>query len=236
MKYIQYISLVIFGLGIECPALSYQGQLTLLVEENYPHATANKETGKPEGVEVSIISELMTMAGIQYDMMMTPWNRAFRRAQFEENTCIFPINYSPERSTLFQWIKPTQTGGWAIFARPDSDIDIMHIEDISGYTIVAKAGVQAITQIEAITGQPVLAAGTDIAAAQLLHRGRADLLVSGIRDSQIAAENANLPVPKMIFNWKAAQFGLACSHNTDIAIIEALREANETRLMTIRPN
>ena len=211
-------------------ALSSDAKLTLLVEENFPHATLNKRTGEIEGIEVDIITTLMARANIEYVMIMLPWNRAFRRAQIESDTCIFPINYTNEREGLFQWINPTQLGGWAIYKRPDSNITIKKIEDVAPYTIVGKMGIQANDQIESLTGKPVLEAATDIAATHLLYRGRADLLVSGIRDSRIAAKNAGLPAPKMAFNWKPAEFGLACSRTTNADVIDALKLANKERL------
>ncbi|WP_262695614.1 substrate-binding periplasmic protein [Kordiimonas aquimaris] len=220
-------------LSFEVATLQAKPKLLLLAEENYPHATHNIQTGELEGIEVDILKQLMNETGTEYQMTLTPWNRAFRRAQTEKNTCVFPINYTPERADLFQWVRPTQLGGWAIFQRPDSNINIEKIEDVAAYTLVGKMGTQANKQIEAITKKQVLEATTDIAAVQLLYRGRADLLVSGIRDSRIAAQNSNLLPPVIVFNWKPAQFGLACSKGTDVKLIDALREANEKRLATI---
>lgn len=204
--------------------------LTLLVEENYPHASINAQTGKIEGEEVDIVLALLKESGISFSMSIQPWNRAFRRARMEANTCVFPINHTPERDALFQWVRPTQRGGWAIYKRPDSTIVIDKIEDVAGYTIVGKMGIQAIEQIEEITSRRVAEAATDVAAVQLLYRGRADLLISGVRDSAEAVEKAGLPKLKMAFYWKPAMFGLACSGQTDTRIIEQLRAANQRRL------
>ena len=225
----------LFFLLLVLPAYAQpHGTLTLLVEENFPHATLNTETGNIEGIEVDIILSLMKGANIGYSMSMQPWNRAFRRAATEKNICLFPINHTPEREPLFAWISPTQRGGWAFYQRPDSDIVINALADVAPHAIVGKAGIQATSQIKELTGADVLEASTDIAAAQLLYRGRADLLISGVRDSLVATRKAGLPDLKMAFYWKPAQFGLACNLKTDEHILAALREANNQRLLADR--
>ncbi len=207
-------------------------QLTLLVENNFPHATRNPVTNAIEGIEVEIITSLMKSSGISFSMTMLPWNRAFRRTLAEPDTCLFPINHTEKREHLFQWVSPTQRGGWAIFKRADSEIRLGKIEDVAGYRLVAKMGVQAIGEIKAATGTSVMPAATDMAAAQLLHRGRADLLVSGFKDGRLANEQAGFPGLKVALFWKPAYFGLACNPGTDARLVEKLRAANLHRLVT----
>lgn len=227
--------LVVFTLLLSGAANAESGTfLTLLVEENFPHATQNEETGDIEGVEVDIILSLMSEANVPYSMSIQPWNRAFRRTATEKDTCLFPINHTPERAKLFEWVSPTQRGGWAFYQRPDSNIVINALEDVAPHAIVGKAGIQATSQIKEQTGVVVLEAATDIAAAQLLYRGRADLLISGVHDSIVATRKAGLPDLKMAFYWKPAQFGLACNLETDPDTLRALRLANTNRLSAAR--
>jgi polar amino acid transport system substrate-binding protein len=148
----------------------------------------------------------------------------------EKNTCIFPINFTEERKNLFQWIAPTQVGGWAIFQHPEGDIHLDSIADVKAYELVGKISSHATAEVERIIGRSVLRTSGDEDSIKLLYRGRADLWISGVYDAPAAARKMNMPEPKMVLNWKPATFGIGCSLTTAPAIVASLKQANQRRL------
>lgn len=231
------MKLIIFAAAVclygSASAQQVSPKLTLLVEENYPHASRDEVSGQIVGEEVDLVVSLTNAAGIDYSMAILPWNRAFRRARTEPNTCLLPINHTPERDHMFQWVSPTQVGGWAIYQRADDNITLNTIKDMAQYKVVGKMSSQATADIEMMINKPILRAAGDVEAAQMLYRKRADLLISGVRDNLSSTQNAGLPRLKKVLDWKPAKFGLACSHKTDKSIIEKLRAANRQRLAAL---
>jgi polar amino acid transport system substrate-binding protein len=210
--------------------------IKLLTENNPPHSFVNPETGSIEGTSINIVKGLMHDVGLKYTLKLLPWNRAFRRAQAEKDVCVFPTNRTPNREQMFQWVSPTQVGGWAIYQRPDTDFHITQLEDIRPFTVVGKMGSPAAREIEDTIGKAIIRAANDEAAALLLYRGRADLWVAGTYNATNAAVSAGLPEPKITFSWKPALFGLACSLSTDKRLITLLNAANQARLAKLQAN
>ena len=231
-KWLKFISIGL-SLTITANAQTDEHKLTLITEHNPPHSFIDAETGKIVGVAVDITRSLMATTKTNYTLLMLPWKRAYRQAQTETNTCVFPINHTPDRENMFQWISPTQVGGWAIFQRPDDTIILNSIEDVSRYALVGRIGSPATAEIEKIVGRKVLKTGADEDSIQLLYRGRTDLWVSGIYDAPAAALKMNMKPPKVAFHWKPATFGIACSKKTDLELIKPLVAANQARLAAI---
>ena len=209
-------------------------KLVLLAEEKMPHVIYDSETGNFGGKEIELLVSLLDAAAIDYTFALTPRKRALRRVNVEPNVCLTAINHTPERDPLFQWVSPTQIGGWAIYQRPDNDIALASLEDIAGYRVVGRLGSQSTDEIEKSINIPVFRAADAEAAIRILHRNRADLLVIGVNDVADATKRLGLPPLKKVFDWKPAFFGLACSKNTDLDIIMRLRRANTERLAQLQ--
>lgn len=208
--------------------------LTLLTEENHPYSYVNKETGSVEGSAVTIITNLMQEVGVSYTLTLLPWQRTYRRARTEQNTCAFPTNRTEERETLFRWVGPIHEGGWAVFKRPGSDIIIEAPNDMHPYVVTGKMGSPSVDSIIRASGIKVIRAGNDETAARLLFHGRADLWISGVLDGPYAAQKAGLPQPELAFLWRRAVLSLACHWETNLTLIRKLNAANGQRIKKLR--
>lgn len=60
--------------------------------------------GKLVGISVQRVQPVLTAAGIDADIEVFPWARAFELAQNRKNTLIFSIVRLKERESRFQWI------------------------------------------------------------------------------------------------------------------------------------
>ena len=218
-----------FSASAQENARESDSKLILLTEQNPPHAYRGGRDGEIKGFSVDIARELMATAGIRYEMALLPWNRAYRRAQTERNVCVFPTNKTPERTPLFQWISPIQKGGGAIFQKADGEIEINSVDDLKNYSLIGKMASVATDLLEEQLDIPIARAADDVAAIQLLYSGRVDLWLSGYVNASALATMNGLPAPKVAFEWKTAEFGIACSLETDSKLILDLVAANTER-------
>lgn len=203
-------------------------KLVLLTEENPPYNYTHPESGEAVGSAVTIVKELMKRAGTDYSLKVLPWRRAFRQARQQPNTCIFVTNRIPERETQFQWVGPLIEGGWAVFRRPGSTLEIVTLKDLRSYVVTGVGGSAPVASLEKTVGINVLAAGSDELAAQMLYRGRADFWMSGFIDAPLAAKASGLPAPELVFLWRKADLSLACSKRTPSELVARLNAINAT--------
>ncbi len=229
MLRLRWISLLVSLLFTSHAAVAdEEATIHLLTEENPPYSYTDPETNEIAGTGVTIVQELMAQAGISYTLHSLPWQRAYRRAQSNENTCVFMTNRTSAREPLFQWVGPLLEGGWAVFKRPDSSLSIETPNDLQRFTVVGKSGSASVDDIEAQASIKVTRTVNDESAAKMLFHGRADFWVSGVIDAPLAAKAANLPVPSLALLWKKADLSMACSKSTDPAIVDKLNTVNRS--------
>lgn len=210
---------------------SVQPRLVLFTDENPPISFFNPETALIEGTVVHVVREVLKSADVSYDMKILPWNRAFRQAQAEPNTCVFPVAHAEERARMFQWVSPIAVGGWAVFQRPDSDFKITKLEDLKPYTVAGLVGSVIVEEFERIVGNQAIHVIDDKTGAEILYRKRIDFWITGLQSGPVAAKYAGYPEPKLALNWKPSTVGIACSFGTDSTLIDKLNKANQERLM-----
>lgn len=208
--------------------------LTILAEENPAYAYYDTTSRVIAGPATEIVRSLLQETGIQYDLSMIPWRRAYRRLQTEKNTCAYLVNKTPEREPFFQWVSPIMMGGWAVFKRHDSHIEITSSADLQKYNVVGKRDSAAASQMEKEAGINIMAALSDEAAVRLLYHGRADLWITGVNSGPLAAKKFGLPQPAIALFWKPAELSVICSKTTDKKLIETLNTANQTRLQRLK--
>ncbi|NVJ96580.1 MAG: ABC transporter substrate-binding protein [Alphaproteobacteria bacterium] len=217
-----------FALGFSGMTSAEETSLTLLTEENPPYSYQDIESGDLKGTGVSLVKELMRRSNTKFTLTLLPWKRAFREAQENENTCVFVVNRTPAREPLFSWVGPLFEGGWAVYKRPDSEITIQTPADMKPYNVVGKSGSASVDEIEKAAGIKIIRTGKDELAAKMLYYGRADLWVSGVVDGPLGAKAAGLPAPALALLWKKANLSLACSRQTNTALIEQLNKINQS--------
>lgn len=99
---------------------------------NYPD-----ENGKIVGQSTEKIHAIFALAGIDYQISMYPWARAYHLASTQPDTGIYTIMQTPEREPLFQWVCPLQSPTAMYFYRLTrrKDIDFETVEGAKNYRI-----------------------------------------------------------------------------------------------------
>jgi polar amino acid transport system substrate-binding protein len=106
-----------------------------IVTEEYPPYNY-QEDQEIKGVSTEVVKAVLREVGIQAEIMLYPWARAYHTAQHEKNTLIYSISRTPNREALFKWVGVIAPIEFYIFASKERpDIKIQTLEDAKQYQI-----------------------------------------------------------------------------------------------------
>lgn len=97
--------------------------------EDYPPLTFMNDFGEITGFGTDIVKEIMQRNDLFERIKLTTWSNAYEMALHNPNFCLFTMDRTEIRDTLFQWVGPIGTNETFFFVKSDSDIVIDSIED-----------------------------------------------------------------------------------------------------------
>lgn len=100
--------------------------LTLYTEE-YPPLNFSR-AGKPAGLGVEVVEEILRRTGQQAQISVVPWARGYQAAQSEPNTGLFVTMRTDEREQLFKWVGPIIVAVTSFYALKGSGLHIASLE------------------------------------------------------------------------------------------------------------
>ena len=217
------VPLLLVGAGIASAQ-----SLTLYSEENPPYNYTPE--GEPfGGICTEVVAALFDRAGVAYAIEPTAWNRAYHAAQHEADACVFCTNRTEPREPLFDWVGPLSTGGWALFARPDSGMSLSSLEEArDGYSIGTQLGGGFTQYLIEFGGLQLLQVADQERLPAMLHLGRFDLLAGGVMASPYTNRQAGGAPMAMVLSIRESELSLACSPDVDDALITRLNEVLDT--------
>ncbi len=118
-------------------AISHAAQDTdlLIVTENLPPYNYREGT-EIKGVAAEVAQALLNELGLQADIHVVSWVRAYLKALKHPNVLIFSIVRTPDRDEHFHWIGKVATAQSFLFKLADrQDIELMSIDDARPYRI-----------------------------------------------------------------------------------------------------
>lgn len=199
-----------------------------------PHLSITTESSPPSammgehgvsGFATEKIRMIMERSGIDYDIEMLPWQRAYTLAQKAPNTCVYSTTRVREREAAFKWVGPTHENDWTLFGRADRDYKIGSIEDARKYRIGAYNG-DVRSEALIAEGFNVDTVQDKLANPRKLMVGRIDLWASSMRvGTALVADNgwAGQIVPVLTF--KRTELYLACNPSVPDALIAKMNAA-----------
>lgn len=196
-------------------------KLELLTEDNPPLSKYDPSTGEFSGLNVDITRELMSRAKVAYQLKSLPIARAYREAVEHPNSCVIGLIFTEERKDTFAWVKPIATGGWGLFKKPGSPITLKSLEDVRNYTVASAPGYPSTESLEKFGGIELIKVPF-AQTLQLLHRGRVDLALGGLRSTKPTALVGGVPMPEIALVLRRVEAGLACNPNVDKRVIQHL--------------
>lgn len=108
-------------------------KLQLMTEEYPPY---NFSEGKEiKGVVTEIVQEIMKRTGIESELKVYPWPRAYSTTLKKPNTALFATTFSEEREPLFKWVGPVIPTKISLMAKKSKKIKLKNTEDANNYRI-----------------------------------------------------------------------------------------------------
>jgi polar amino acid transport system substrate-binding protein len=103
-----------------------QADLAIYTENNPPGNYLSG--GKPTGVIVDLVREILRRLNRPDTITVVPWARGYNLARSQPNVALFSTTRLPQRENLFQWVGPVYAQRWGFYAKRSSDIRIDSLE------------------------------------------------------------------------------------------------------------
>lgn len=183
------------------------------------------DNGQVVGFTTDKVREMMHRAGIDYEIELLPWKRAYLLAQTRIDACVFNVTRIPERESLFKWVGPMHESDWTLFGQSGREYKIASIEDARKYRIGAYFG--------DVRGETLTAQGFDVAIVnerlsnpRKLMLDRIDLWVSSTQvGGMLIAENGWSGKIVPVLTFKRTELYLACNPAVPKMLIEKMNSA-----------
>ncbi len=202
---------------------SARPRLVITTESSPPSAMMGEK--QVIGFATDKVRVILERAGVDYEIEMLPWKRAFLLAQHQADTCVYSTTRVPERETMFKWVGPTHENDWTLFGRADRNYRIVTIEDARKYRIGAYNG---DVRSDALIAQGFIVDTVQdkLANPRKLLVDRIDLWASSVRvGSAIVAENGWGAQIVPVLTFKRTELYLACNLSVPDALIAKMNAA-----------
>lgn len=191
-----------------CTAAQARPRLHLVTESSPPSAMMGEQG--VTGFATDKLRVMLERAGVDYDIDLLPWKRAYVTAQTRPDTCVYSTTRVPEREALFKWVGPTHENDWTLFGRADRNYQISSIDDARKYRIGAY---NSDVRSEALIAQGFIVdtVQDNLSNPRKLLVNRIDLWASGMRvGSAIVARNGWSGKIVPVLTFKRTDLYLAC--------------------------
>lgn len=199
----------------------------VLTTENYPPFNFETGSGELDGVSVRVVEVLLRETGIDADIRLLPWSRAYLEARSEPGTCVFSTTRTPEREPLFAWVGPLVENQWHAFVLEESEIEAESLGDLDEYRVGGYRDDAVALYVEA-QGIDVDTAPNDRLNARKLAANRIDVWVSGEHLAPWYARQEGIGELRSLFAFNDTVMSLACHPDTDPALLDRMQAALET--------
>lgn len=169
------------------------------------------DRGELVGFTTEKIRGIMERVGIDYQIEVLPFKRAYLLAQTRADVCTYSLTRIPEREALFKWIGPTQKSDWTLFGQAGRNYRVASLEDARNYRIGAYFG---DVRGEALTAQgfTVSVVRERLSNPRKLLVNRIDLWVSSLQmGGGIVADNGWGGQIVPVLTFKRTELYLACN-------------------------
>lgn len=96
--------------------------------EQYPPLTYRDSKGEITGFGTDLVNEIMKRNGVLYPITLSLWSNAYTMVQNIPNYCLFTMDRTTARDTLFQWVGPLGTNKTFFYTKAGSGISISSID------------------------------------------------------------------------------------------------------------
>jgi len=210
-------------LAILSLACSQAWALTLTTED-YPPLNFSADGGKTlTGSSTDVMNEVLKRTGMKATIALYPWQRAYKMALDDKDTCVYSTTRTEGREKLFKWVGPLAPATWILYAKADSPIVAASLEEARKYTIAGYQGdAKAIFLKE--KGFKVDEAVNEEQSIKKLDAGRVDLWAATAGAGPWFAKSLGIKV-KPVVSFQEVQMYAACNLAMPDADIAKMNDA-----------
>lgn len=110
-------------------------ELRLYTEDYRPFSYL--EDGKPGGMAVAVVEELIRRTGDSALIELVPWTRGYHQVRQQADTALFATVRTPPREALFQWVGPIARGQTRFYSLKDSAVSIGSLQELRQVGVLA---------------------------------------------------------------------------------------------------
>lgn len=211
-------------------------KIRVVTESWYPFNYLD-EKGNIVGKSTKVVKAILNDSGLDYEIEINPWSRAFNLVTSQPNVLIYSILRTPDREDLFYWFCPISKlerhKVYKLTAR--TDIAVNAEEDIKKYTTGVTGNTflhKYMTGLGFVDGKNLQVNSDDSVSINMFIAGRIDLLVS--LDSSMKRKlnqkvlNKSIVTSLMTLPTKAyPPICMALSKKSPIRLMKIIRQAHE---------
>jgi len=204
----------------------------LVVTENTTWLSTVDEQGNVAGHNTLQVKDILSRAGLQADIQVLPWARAYSMAEHRPNTLIYSIARTSQRENHFIWLG-VLTHMQRVFYRLASDTrlapqSVNEIRSCCKVCVVNHDVEEEFLMQSGFDSRHYISVNNALDCPRLLQTGAAQLLVTD--PQQLHAELLRLKLPADTFQPVLAlpegeDLYLAASLHTDPHLIQQIQEA-----------
>ena len=86
--------------------------------------------GKVVGTSTEILEKVASAAGIDYQVVLGPWNRSYNTALNQPGNCVYSTTVTKERKPLFQVDTTFESVKWVVYKLKGSPLTTSSLEDL----------------------------------------------------------------------------------------------------------
>lgn len=200
--------------------------------EYYPPYSMEDENGQIVGHATELVRQVMNESGLEYEIKLVPWNRAYTLSMQLENVLVYSLLHTEERAGKYHWIAPVLTSDLFLYGRAEEAAAFSPDRLISG----ALMGACVIGDIACAflrdMGMPddkiIQLPDTYRSEAKVVELGRADVFIAQERYMPLSPEGPDAeaqPFVKLMKLDRKMTFCLAAGVQVRPAIISAVQQA-----------
>ncbi len=207
-----------------CFATAALAEKIQIATEEYPPFNMSID-GRIVGISTEMVHELFQRTGVEYEIALYPWKRAFETAKTRPDHAVYSTTRSADREDHFKWVGPLVLQEWVFFAKEGRDLNISKLADVKDYRIGGYQGDALAEFLQQSDASLTLdLTSDDELNAKKLSAGRIDLWAVGDRKGAYIAKQLGLSDLENVFTFKAgSEMYLAFNLQTPDALIDQLQ-------------
>ena len=207
----------------------FPGEL-MIYTEHYPPLTFMDSYGSITGFGTEIVYEIMRRNQKFYNITLSQWNIGYELALTNPNFCLFTMDRTAIRDTLFQWVGPLGTNTTYFFTKTGSGIVINSIDDAKNLSAICTVSSWYSDQyLQDLGFTNLVSDGDPKVVIEMLMNGNADAFVCSEITFPDLLEGLGYSYDQVVpeFELMSSDYYIAFSKNTSSDIVDQWQEKLE---------